>query len=52
MVATTGATTHDNVVDFCGIETNAVTESIEHLSKDALWVHIVESTGFFALASW
>jgi hypothetical protein len=52
VVATAGAATHDNIVDFCGIETNAVAEPIEHLSKDALWVHIVESAGFFALASW
>jgi hypothetical protein len=52
MVATAGATTHDNVVNFCGVETDAVAEPIEHLSKDALWVHVVEGASFFALASW
>jgi hypothetical protein len=42
MVATAGATTHDNVVDFCGVKTHAVTKAIEDLGKDALWVHIVQ----------
>jgi hypothetical protein len=52
MVTTAGATTHDNVVDFGGVETDAVAEPIEYLSKDALWVHVVEGASFFALASW
>jgi hypothetical protein len=52
MVTTAGATTHDNVIDFSGIETDAIAEPIEHLSKDALWVHIVEGACLFALASW
>jgi hypothetical protein len=52
VVATASATTHDNVVYFCGLETNAVTKAVQHLSKDALRVHVVQSTRLFTLASW
>jgi hypothetical protein len=44
VIATAGATTHDNVIDFCGVETDAFAKAIQNLGKDALWVHVVQGT--------
>jgi hypothetical protein len=52
VVTTSSATAHDNVVYFCGVKPHAVTKAVEHLGKDALRVHVVQSARFFALASW
>ena len=52
VIAAAGATTHDDVVYFCWFETDTVSKAIQYLSKDALWVHVVQSARLFALASW
>jgi hypothetical protein len=41
VIATAGATTHDDVIDFCGIKTHTVAKAIENLGEDALWVQVV-----------
>ena len=42
VITAAGTTTHDNVIDFCGVKTHAVTKAIEDLGKDALGVHVVQ----------
>jgi hypothetical protein len=52
MVAAACATAHDDIVDCCSVETDTILQTIENLSKDALWVHVMKGAGVFALSSW
>jgi hypothetical protein len=51
MVATAGSTSHDDIVDFGGIETDAILQAIEDLGENALRVHVVQGAGVFALSA-
>ena len=42
VITAAGTTTHDDVIDFSGVKTHAVTKAIENLREDALWVHVVQ----------
>jgi hypothetical protein len=52
MVAAASATTHDDIVDCCGIKTDAIFQAIKDLGENALRVHVMKGAGVFALSSW
>ena len=51
VIAASGPTPHDHVVDLGGVEADPVTKTVEDLGEDALRVHVVECAGFLAFAS-
>jgi sorbitol-specific phosphotransferase system component IIBC len=52
VIAAAGATSHDHIVYFGGVETVTGMKAIQDLGQNALRVHIVECACLFALATW
>jgi hypothetical protein len=51
MVAASGATSHDYVVNIGGVEPHAVAKAVQNLSQDALRMDVMQRTCVFPFAS-
>jgi hypothetical protein len=52
MVAASGATSHDDIVNIASVETDAIAKAVQNLSQDALRMDVVQGTCVFALSAW